>query len=104
MYCLKVENNNSTKAIIYFEGWLWDDSIIEKDLYAILNDLKNKNEICIDVLKVKTISEDMLKILQRFKKVYPLRFENYSLYLEMLLSEYNLLEPKSLVNKKLEKL
>ena len=103
VYCIRVEKNNPNKAIIYFEGWLWDDSKIEKDLYDILNALKNKNEICVDLLKVKTISDDVLKILQQLKEEYPLRFQNYSLYIEILLSEYNLLESKGCVNKKLEK-
>lgn len=92
MYCIKLENKNLSKPIIYLEGRIETVSTIEHELNMILYDLRDSSEICIDIDKIESISDNCLKMFQRFKKIYPLRFQGYSLYVETQLLEYNLLK------------
>ncbi len=92
MYCLKLITNNGSNPIIYLEGLIEPVSTIEQELNKILYGLRDSSEIIIDLDKIEFICVDCLKMFQRFKKIYPLSFQGYSLYIEMQLLEYNLLQ------------
>lgn len=92
MYCLKLDNKNPSNLKIYLEGRIDTVLTIEQELNKILYGLRESSEIIIDLDKIEFICDDCLKMFQRFKKIYPLCFQGYSLYIEMQLLEYNLLQ------------
>lgn len=99
MYCLKLITNNGSNPIIYLEGRIEPASIIEQELNQIFYGLRDRSEIIIDLDKIEFICDDCLKMFQRFKKIYPLSFRGYSLYIEMQLLEYKLLKLSPQISK-----
>lgn len=99
MYCLKLVTPPLSKPVIYLEGRIESVSTIEPQLNNILYDLKDSDEICIDLDKIESICHNCLKMFQRFQKIYPLSFRGYSLYIETQLLEYKLLKLSPQINK-----
>jgi anti-anti-sigma regulatory factor len=101
-YIYRSEEKNS--SVIHIEGRLDSvDKMIElipefdyfhrKEPFAenYIYSVKNDQGIIIDLAKLEFISEDCLKVFQKFKSIYKIKFRNYSLYIEMQLNEYGLL-------------
>ncbi len=56
------------------------------------SDIGNSCVISIDLEKLEFISEECLKMFQKLKSIYNIKFQNYSLFIEMKLSEFELLD------------
>lgn len=103
------EKNTDGFPVIHIEGKLDDiDKIVKliPEFYNIHNedktpglnfyksesvDKKDK-QIILDLSKVDLISNECLKLFQKYKSIYNLKFQNYSLYIEMQLEEFGLLK------------
>ena len=88
------------KTVIYIKGRL--ESVITLTQHIPEFDLimredysdVSRKEIILDLAEAEFISEDTLRYFHRLKSEYkiPVRFVNYSLYIEMQLEEFNLLD------------
>ena len=91
--------DSSGSSIIYIKGRVESVNKLVKQIPEF-EDSGNETgkhmdvkEITLDLAEVEFISEDTLKYFQRLKLNYgiPVKFRNYSLYIEMLLEDFNLL-------------
>ncbi len=92
-YIYRKKSNNNT--IIYVKGRLESvNKLIMQIPELDINMKEDKKDIVLDLSEAEFISEETLKYFQRLKTRYniPIRFKNYSLYIEMRLEEFNLLD------------
>lgn len=94
MYFIKVEGESTSDPIIRLEGRVDRAGIIERELSTILEQFRCSPEIYIDLENAESVSEECLKMFQRIRAVYPIKFRGYSLFTEFQLFDYNLLERK----------
>jgi len=105
MYIYRLEEEN--KVIIYIEGRI--DSV-EKMLSlvpeldytkrkvpfskreSVINDYSEMEELVLDFERLEFISDECLQFFSKLKSIYNIKFRNSSLYIEMKLKEYKLLE------------
>lgn len=103
MYNIYYETDNGNVPIISIEGNLDtvdDISRIIAEVYSVNVNKDNNGApengrgVIINLSKAKAVSEECLKMFKRLKPVYELEFTNYSLYIEMQLKEYELINTK----------
>lgn len=97
-YIYREETDKNT--VIYIKGRLESVTMLKRyipefDLIMREDQSKeSKKEIILDLAEAEFISEDTLKYFHRLKSEYkiPVRFVNYSLFIEMQLEEFKLLD------------
>ncbi len=86
------------KPVIHIIGKLDSAPILDEVLSEIVNNYKNESEnsqeycqMVLDLKETELITESCLEILKNYSKKYPVKFQNFSLYVELLLNECGLL-------------
>ena len=67
------------------------DDIKTSDIMNNERSIQNTIIINIDLSKLEFISEECLRLFQKLKTIYNIKFQNYSLFIEMKFIEYDLL-------------
>ncbi|MBE0538348.1 MAG: hypothetical protein IH620_01440 [Ignavibacterium sp.] len=87
------------KPVIHIIGKLDSAPILSEFLSEILNSSKNVNKnsllgcrMVLDLKDTELISESCLEILKIYSTKCTVEFRNFSLYVELLLNEYSLLQ------------
>ena len=97
-YIYRKETEKNT--VIYIKGRLESVTMLTRyipEFDLIMREDQSsgsRKEILLDLAEAEFISEDTLKYFHRLKSEYeiPVRFVNYSLYIEMQLEEFKLLD------------
>lgn len=99
MYNIYYETDNGNVPIISIEGNLDtvdDISRIIAEVYSINKDnngaTENGKGVVINLSKAKAVSDECLKMFKRLQPVYNLEFQNYSIYIEVVLRDYKLID------------
>lgn len=89
------------KPVIHVIGKLDSPAVLDEFLNEILvhykNETNNSEKCCqmvLDLKETELITEPCLEILMMYSKKCLIKFHSYSLYVELLLTEYGLLHEK----------
>jgi hypothetical protein len=89
------------KPVVHIIGKMDSAEMLDKFLSELVSDYNKKNQntgecsrIIFDLKETELIVEPCLEILKSYSKKYSVRFQNFSLYVELLLNEYGLLQEK----------
>lgn len=91
MHYIHLEKSVHNLLTVHVEGRLDNALIIEEELKEILQGVGNIKNIHINMQKVESISEECFKMFQRLQDKHSIKFEHYSLFVELQLIDHQLI-------------